>query len=170
MSTSIEADLRPLLVGELNPYQSVEDSRYALYPYPDRSAGGRLCRLVMGLEPHRYIRAYARANLCSGKWSLPVARVRAGQLADAHPDVPIVLFGSKVCSAFGREYDPFTFDGRFVRLPHPSGLCRAWNESGAFERAREVLRGAGVMATLEVSETMSYFKKLCNDDPPHEGG
>ena len=28
----------------------------------------------------------------------------------------------------------------FVVLPHPSGLSRAWNEAGAYERARALLR------------------------------
>ena len=145
MSTSIEADLRPLLVGELNPYQSVEDSRYALYPYPDRSAGGRLCRLVMGLL-HRYIRAYARANLCSGKWSLPVARVRAGQLADAHPDVPIVLFGSKSVLGLRSRVRPVHLRRPVRAAPAPerpvSGVERVWRVR-AGSRGAEGGRGDG---------------------------
>lgn len=34
---------------------------------------------------------------------------------------------------------------RAVVLPHPSGLCRAWHELGAYERARSVLRQAGAL-------------------------
>jgi len=136
----------PLLVGELNPYQLSEQSEYALYPYPEQSAGGRLCRLVMGIPPHRYIRWYARANLCSGKWSTPAARRRAAELGAQHERaVAVVLLGSKVCTAHDLGFRPFTRTGRFVILPHPSGLSRAWSESDAFERARGVLREAGVL-------------------------
>ena len=94
-----------LLVGELNPYQVAEDSRYALYPYPERSAGGRLCRVIFGLDPHLYLRSYARHNLCSGKWSAPAARLRVGELCDRYPEpLPIVLLGSKVAAAFGYPF------------------------------------------------------------------
>ena len=42
---------------------------------------------------------------------------------------------------------PFTVGeecaGQFlVSLPHPSGLCRAWNEPSAVARARDILRRA----------------------------
>lgn len=136
---------KPLLVGECNPYQVAEDPDYALYPYPERSAGGRLCRVILALPPHHYIRAYARANLCSGKWSTPAARERALELSVKNPGVPVVLLGSKVCAAFGFTFEPFTVADRFVRLPHPSGLSRLWNEPGAFERARAVMRDAGAL-------------------------
>jgi|HubBroStandDraft_2_1064218.scaffolds.fasta_scaffold14265_8 hypothetical protein len=146
MTSLWSVNQRPLLVGELNPYQPAEDEDYALYPYPERSAGGRLCRLVMGLEPHRYIRSYDRANLCSVRWSLSAARLRAVQLSDEHPVVPVALFGSRVCAAFGVPFAPFTVSGRYALLPHPSGLCRIWNEPEAYDRARVTLRVAGVLS------------------------
>ena len=84
------------------------------------------------------------------------ARPRAAELSRSH-DV-IVYFGAKVCKAFDTKFDPFFVSTRFmdmesgvlsphqrVILPHPSGLSRAWNEPGAFERARAVLREAGVL-------------------------
>lgn len=73
---------------------------------------------------------------------------------------PYVLLGAKVSSVFGwllnrEDFKPFTRheETAYVRtrprsyiiLPHPSGLSRAWNEPGAFERARGVLREAGVL-------------------------
>ncbi len=143
---------RPLLVGESNPYGA--DPRYALYPYPETSAGGRLCFKVLGLTRREYLARFDRVNLCAGKWSLPEARKKALELSESH-DV-IVFLGAKVCKAFDCKFEPFwvstpfTIDGvlsaqRRVMLPHPSGLSRAWNEPGAFERARAVLREAGVL-------------------------
>lgn len=160
--------MKPLLVGEVNPHGP--DPSFALYHTPERSAGGRLCRLVMGLQRARYEAAYDRVNLCVEKWSLPLARDRAGALAagragSASPEpAVVVLLGSRVCSAFGRAYAPFTAEAAPVRsragahlgaalyvvLPHPSGLCRAWNAPGSFSRARELLRSAG----CEVGEAL----------------
>jgi hypothetical protein len=149
--------MRPLLVGELNPYGT--DPRYALYPEPERSAGGRLCRLVLGLSVKEYIKRYDRANLCVGVWSAPVARRAAAALTEGVEQRPaIVLLGRKVCDAFRISFIPFrvirageTHVGHWrsnvVVLPHPSGLCRAWNEPGSFERARVALRDAGVLTS-----------------------
>ena len=139
-----------LLVGELNPYQAEEKARYTLFPYPEASAGGRLCRLVLGLRPGEYLAAYSRANLCSGQWSASTARRCAeALLRERAPKLPIVLLGAKVAAAFDLPYEPFTRRGRFVILPHPSGRCRAWNDSSAFERARAILREAGALRAAE---------------------
>lgn len=59
------SDLRPILVGEANPYGG--DPRYALYPLPENSAGGRLCRLILKLEVRQYLRSFDRRNLCATK-------------------------------------------------------------------------------------------------------
>lgn len=150
--------LLALLVGECNPYQEKERARFALYPYPERSAGGRLCRVILGLEPRAYLAAYHRANLCSGSWSIPAARRRAQELMQEFyaPDreLPIVLLGAKVAEAFGQRFEPFTHSstGPFVLLPHPSGLSRLWNESGTFERARALLREAGALPAAAPAE------------------
>ena len=140
--------MKPLLVGEMNPYGA--DPHFALYPAPEKSAGWRLCVKVMGLPRAEYLRRFDRANLCTGKWSVVAARAEASRLA-ALDHVVYVLFGKKVCDAFRLDFSPFTVVApprqakRAVILPHPSGLCRAWNEAGAFERARRVLREAGVL-------------------------
>ena len=138
---------RPLLVGELNPYGS--DPRYALFPYPKNSSGDRLCRMVLGLTRVQYLRRFERANLCEGKWSLSDARYKAAELMLGN-EGPVILFGAKVAKAFGVGYLPFTIvpaagDRDVLVLPHPSGLCRAWNEGGSFERARRAVRAAGVV-------------------------
>lgn len=149
--------MKPLLVGEQNPYGS--DPRYALWPKPERSAGGRLCRLILGIEMMAYLRTFDRVNLCAGSWSHREAVERASALM-ARPidktdlDTPpriIILLGSKVCRAFQVPFVPFTEDStigdpclRVLILPHPSGLCRVWNMPDSYERARQTLRLGGV--------------------------
>ena len=129
-------------MGELNPYGS--DPKFALFPHPRTASGNRL-REIVGLTDVAYLKFLTRVNLCSGKWSADQARVSARSLRDEGDHEVIVLLGAKVCSAFG---GPPTFqierglDARFVTLPHPSGLCRAWNEEGSVDRARAVLTSA----------------------------
>ena len=139
--------MRPLLVGEANPYGG--DPTFALYPYPERASGDRLCRLVMGLEPREYLRRFDRVNLCPEKWSAPLSRINAQRIR-AGDHERFVLLGTKVADAFGfKKVEPFGYavegDKSFALLPHPSGLCREWNKPGAFDRARGVLREAGVL-------------------------
>jgi hypothetical protein len=137
--------MKPLLVGEANPYGG--DPYFALYPEPDGCAGQRLCKLVMQLDCSEYLARFDRVNLCPRTWSMKLARERASAYRVAELPERIVLLGAKVTRAFGFEYAPFTrrLSSRFVILPHPSGLSRAWYEPGAYERARSVLREAGVL-------------------------
>jgi hypothetical protein len=140
----------PLLVGELNPHGA--DPRHALFPYPAGSAGGRLCRKVLGLEPREYLKGFSRTNLCVGRWSDRAAHGAALAIREAAEldGRKVVLLGLKVCTAFGLLYDPFTVKSAAGRLPvavlpHPSGRCRTWNDPGAYERARAVLRVYGAL-------------------------
>lgn len=141
-------DKRPILVGEANPYGG--DPRYALYPEPERSAGGRLCRLILQLEVRDYLFRYDRRNLCTEKWSERGARAAATQIMSLSNGRVIVLLGSRVARAFEVEFQPFTVlnqggSSRFVVLPHPSGLSRLWNRIGAVDDARRALREAGAL-------------------------
>lgn len=157
--------MKPLLVGESNPYQADPRlaQRFALYPDPPRCAGWNLCHRIMQLDEGEYLRRFDRVNLCDGAWSMKEARqnaksflnLRYGALVheevlDDNPTaLTLVLFGSRVCAAFDIAFTPFDWFRRldycFVILPHPSGLSRAWNEPGAFERARNILKEAGVL-------------------------
>lgn len=67
--------MKPLLVGEANPYGG--DPAYALYPYPRGCSGHRLCEKVMGLTDREYLDCFERVNLCPTKWSMRQARARA---------------------------------------------------------------------------------------------
>lgn len=149
--------MKPLLVGEANPWQSDYESAmyFALHPDPPHASGGRLCYLIMQLDERTYLRSFDRADLCFPKWSLPEARKRASELVSERDggDV-IVLCGTKVAKAFGLTYEPFVVR-RFhsestglptmVMLPHPSGLNRTWHQPGALQKARTVLIETGVL-------------------------
>jgi len=159
----------PLFVGELNPYGSSPE--YALFCEPPHSAGGRLCRLVCGLRRSTYLKL-PRVNLCTGKWSMTVAKSNAEiWKRKAAGTWNVVLLGRKAATAFGyADADPFTTSRHywpsggpsgiaFIALPHPSGLCRAWNEPGAFERARALLR--------EVCPEVPWGEALKEERPRH---
>ncbi|MDD5302968.1 MAG: hypothetical protein PHS14_07630 [Elusimicrobia bacterium] len=140
--------MKPLLVGEANPYGA--SPAMALYPLPEGASGDRLCRLIMRLKRGEYMQRFDRVNLCPERWSQPQARSRAAELLAGAND-QLVLLGSKVCSGFGLEYLPFTSgrfagsDKQYVILPHPSGLCRTWNNDGAYDMAHAALRAAGIL-------------------------
>lgn len=155
---------KPWLIGESNPYQAPgadPEHRFDLYPLPPNASGGRLCRLVLGMEQTTYLRAFVRRDLLEGKWSVPKARVAASALWRESGAAPLVLLGAKVCEAFGLPYQPFTAVSRaamellphrglrtIVVIPHPSGLNRAWHEPGAYQRARNL-----VLPLLAAKET-----------------
>jgi hypothetical protein len=134
------------LIGEHNPYSRSADD--ALYPYPIRSAGWRLCHLVFAMDPTtEYLRLFTRRNLLTtAKWSKPLARAAAIEiLAAATAGDSMALLGSKVAEAFGLIFEPFTVQTigsyKALVLPHPSARCRLWNDPTNFTRARALVRG-----------------------------
>jgi len=144
-------DMRPWLIGEMNPHQkSGEDPshKYDLYPLPRGASGHRLCKLVLDMEMTTYMRSFIRRDLITWKkWSVPQARKAASVVWAESKGAPLILLGAKVSAAFGFAYEPFTFvkrdavvgDRRILIIPHPSGLCRAWDEPLAFRRARALV-------------------------------
>lgn len=139
-----------LFVGEDNPQSS--DPRHALYPYPPRCAGERLCNQILGLDTATYLACW-RTNLCAGRWSKPQARVRAELLLNTYigPWRVIVLLGAKVREAFSVADQevikiPVFFSAyssavrTLVSLPHPSGRNLVWNNPAAGESAHKLLR------------------------------
>lgn len=141
--------MKPWLIGEANPYQSENDPDFAMYPDPPESAGGRLCHRILRMSTTDYLRSFERRNLLHGKWSSPKAREAAQALMNEAKGAPFVLLGAKVCAAFGVAFDPFTYIAFYpagvgpkisgIRLPHPSGLSRGWNEPGSSDKARKMV-------------------------------
>jgi hypothetical protein len=144
-----------LLVGELNPFGA--NPYYALYHLPRGSSGNRL-RLIMGLSDDAYERRLMKTNLCTGQWDSKRARVNLEILVDGlGSGSAVVLLGSRVRGVarrflrdrFNVDHDLSFFTGleldsgsrrrSYVCLPHPSGLCRLWQEPGAVAKARQVL-------------------------------
>lgn len=127
---------RPMIVGEANPYSRDPDD--ALLPYPAQSAGARF-RTLLGWSEDEYLGAFERRNLLDGSgWSLPRAHAAADQLM--RHNGPIILLGAKVAAAFDvTDLALWTWRGRFLRLPHPSGLSREWSKPGATERLRALM-------------------------------
>ena len=136
-----------VLVGEDNPYSL--DARYALFDLPERAAGHRLRTLVFGVRRTTYAR-FHRMNCCLGKWSMREARERLLLAFNDLPEGATFMFvGRKVHEAAGCGHLPVfswwdwqgdTNRHTAILLPHPSGRNRAWNEPGAVERARNLLR------------------------------
>ena len=82
---------------------------------------------------------FARHNLCVGVWSAADASVAADRLRARYPSTPIVMLGRKVARGFGYAGPAFSRDGLLVAIPHPSGLCRTWNDPEAVPRVRALL-------------------------------
>lgn len=128
----------PMLVGECNPYGS--DPRYAMFPMPEWSAGGRLCNLILSMQASKYLLLFNRANLCTGKWSLSEARLSAQRMANPNQDCKrLILLGAKVCSAFEVPFEPFLASESLLILPHPSGLNRIWNDPNSIQQTRDAV-------------------------------
>lgn len=151
---------RVWLVGMNNPYGS--DERYALYPEPKNAAGDRLCRVILGMDQRDYMRSFIRRNTMKGDWKLSQAKVAAASLFRELPTgAAVILLGQQVWEAW-RAVDPWRLsrvvDGKplgwnpfmirrddlgdltYILFPHPSGLCRLWNDRGNIALARRVVR------------------------------
>lgn len=151
--------LKPLLVGEDNPYS--KNPMMALWPEPPNAAGGRLLR-ILGISRYEYLHAFERTNL-----ELVSDRVGFIKLERR----AIFLLGAKVSRAFQVPYGAWSSVGNLHVLPHPSGLCRTWNEPAAVPMTREfvadALRRAGYALNEEdvptwtrVEPTFAGFRLL----------
>lgn len=148
---------RLLFVGENNPQS--EDKRHALYPHNSKAAGARLMG-ILGLQRSTYLSVW-RTNLCGGyakrgsdrvmseTWDSKDAMHRALDLTcvTSPPWSTIVLLGRKVGSVAlinrPKFFEMSVVHGTtFVCLPHPSGLCREWNDPINHELARAIMRSA----------------------------
>lgn len=152
------ADPRVWIIGESNPYQAdPEDGlRFAMYPDPPESAGGRFCDLILGMHRRDYIRAFMRRNVLHERWSAPLAREAAACLSwEFAPGDVVLLLGQKVQAAFFPEREfraaaesltpgPFAAsearpDVRWVFLPHPSGRNPYWNRYISYSEVRRTV-------------------------------
>lgn len=143
-------------MGMNNPYGA--DERYALYPESRRAAGDRLCRVILGMDKHDYMRSFIRRNTMEGAWRLSEAKVSAVSVfKELPPGAVVVLLGQQVWQAW-KAVDPArlgdsratwipfriqedeTQDLTYVLFPHPSGLSKLWNDKSNITLARSTLR------------------------------
>lgn len=123
-------------VGELNPLGGP--------PLDHRQAGrsGSRLMVVLGLTEGAYL-ASTRVNLCRGRWDRLGASREAGRVLAGSSGRVLVLLGRRVASAFKVQADFFSvvsLGGSVAAvLPHPSGLCRVWNDRRAWAKARRCL-------------------------------
>ncbi len=133
--------MKIVLVGMNNPYNL--DPKYALYPHPPQSAGGRLFKMMRevsdGLTMSEYAHIFDRINLVRGDWSRPHAATEAAVLVrkQGYRDRRVVMLGEEVRAAFGRagaefphpqfQWAEMSRKGKWAHIPHPSGRSRAWN-------------------------------------------
>lgn len=148
--------MKPIIVGLHNPYSSRHED--ALVPWPERSAGHRLWRMLANLPDravplgafhahlwdHSYRDAFDRRNLCAvvnsnRKIQREYAKAKAVLMMNDIPQgATVVLLGREVLDAFndvlsGTLYPilihPQVVDGITWRwLPHPSGRVTQYND------------------------------------------
>lgn len=138
-----------IIVGELNPYG--HDPLFALYHLPRNASGNRL-RRILGLTDAHY-EVLDKVNLCTGVWTTAEARSAADAIVRADDERVIVMLGAKVRKAFtsgwtGVPEQFFQVRGRFVSLPHPSGLNHLWHKD-----------------PLATTMTRSVLHSLCSEVP-----
>jgi hypothetical protein len=148
------SDHRPVLVGMNNPLSP--HPRHALYPSPPGCTGHRIYEMLRAARPgtteEEYLAGFDRRNLIGGR-TWPTGRGAAQHrrmAADAlratlaGSDRHVVLLGKDVQRAFGVIMEPLSFErsrhGYWVHcVPHPSGLCRWYNEGDNARRVGELL-------------------------------
>jgi len=135
--------MKPILLGLQNPYS--DDPRNALAPYPKRSAGWRLWRMMNDVRPidrRVYMNAFVRRNLFG--LGIPEERAEKQEIArrfvsELQPGSTIVILGSDLTDYISSVLTgslrrmlihPQVADGFTWRcLPHPSGRSPIYNDA-----------------------------------------
>lgn len=144
--------MKPVVVGMNNPYSN--DQRYALFPHPQKSAGYRLFEMLrqaayrknMVVSPLEYANCFERYNLVTGKeWDARAAVFGAQSLLSNLQNRKVVICGKAVAKAFDLKKPDFSLYKRHQHgfdywiIPHPSGLCREYNDPFNVSRVGDLL-------------------------------
>ena len=137
--------MKPFIIGLNNPLSS--RPRDALVPWPGQCAGARLVDMAHEVDPTfdatEYMDSFERRNVWGGTvapkgkgserlWRVAASKIRR-EIERENPRAVICL-GAKVAALIGtvRQWQTFTCFGMNGRtywyVPHPSGLCRAYND------------------------------------------
>lgn len=136
--------MKPVLLAMNNPHRT--EAKYALFPSPAGSAGGRLCGMLRAVRPDLfradYLRAFDRRNLVQGPWSARKAALQATHWREMWEGVSsrrgftpglleVLVLGEGPRVALGlpkQLLHPIERGGVVYRqLPHPSGRCLWYN-------------------------------------------
>lgn len=144
------ADVKTVVfVGEA-PGPKDTTSRTPLWSIRKGSAGSRL-RAMTGLDRSAWTRRVPKFNLVPyriTKWPREFAEQQAQNLSSSLlRDCDLVLCGRKVARAFGVPskhpwlvWTRSAWGPRVVVIPHPSGLCREYNDPEFVKRASRFLK------------------------------
>lgn len=174
------------LIGEappesMHPGDPIWQRHSPMYPYPPRSAGGRLHRISdYGLG--MYIHGVQRQNLMpvyEARWNKHGASDRAKEFMNRFKPAHVILCGRKVCDAFGLEgitlpqrHASWLWHGcTFYAIPHPSGA----NPQSRIPANQEIVRGYFAEVRELVAWRWAYFydlRKVINGEAPRpaQGG
>ena len=144
--------MKPVVIGMNNPYSN--DPRYALYPHPQKSAGYRLYDMLrqaayrenMMVSLVNYVDRFDRFNLVTGEeWNVKEAALGAQSLLGTLQDRKVVICGKAVAKAFDLKQPDFSLQKKHQHgfdywvIPHPSGLCREYNDPFTVRRVGDLL-------------------------------
>lgn len=139
-------DKRAVLLGMNNPLR--KDPRFALFPAPVNSTGYRLYMLLKMRIPDisrlDYINGFERVNLLNSvKWSKADAWAEAEHFPSRYRGRTIVVLGEAVREALELPkvliHPVRRYGCTWRQIPHPSGLCRWYNDPECAELAAIML-------------------------------
>lgn len=128
------------------------DPGMAFYPYPERSAAGRL-KALLGWDRREYLTTFARSNLLDeypgSSFPIGRARAQAEPTAQRLAPRPLLLMGRGVAMAFSFPHDrllvweDYLLGVTLVRaavVPHTSGRNLWYNDPANREAARAFIQ------------------------------
>jgi hypothetical protein len=152
-------DQRTVLLGINNPLS--DDDRSALFPAPVNCTGWRLWQMLRDALPESppgradYTRSFDRRNVLHARaWSKKEARAAGAALLPGLEGRRVVVLGVQTLAALGlprRQWGEWSEQAvtdlvseadacaEFCLLPHPSGLCREYNDPAVRALAGRVL-------------------------------
>lgn len=144
--------MRPILVGLNNPHSI--DPEKALGPDPHGSAGYRLWLMLkmaankngVDLSEADYLARFRRVNLSDAvQFNVHVAKARVPELLESFKFRQVVLCGTRVPTILGLKHTGFHLGPQhgkefaYYVIPHPSGLCREYNDPNMREAVGNLL-------------------------------
>lgn len=144
--------MKPVLLGINNPHS--DDPEKALGLEPRGASGHRLWlmlkdaanRRARNLQEEDYLKGFDRQNLMdSDQYSVQGWRDRISKVKYGLKGRKVVMLGTKVPISLGLRHTGFHMQPQtclsfqYFVVPHPSGLCREYNDPSMRERVGDLL-------------------------------